>query len=236
MKSAGFLALGGFILGTVFAPLAAQEEAEDVVSAPAPTAEGSGNLFSEQRKSYLGLLARDVEANLPTKDVQKLNQNVQRLGSYRFEWSKSARDFLLANMPVAELILYRYSTYKNPELSSRILDTLAVFETFRYPPAAIAFAEVLGVDRDSKIKSLGLMARAVSQDPSLTNDAISLLSSPWGQEVPAVEKLYFMTRACGVWRKSTSSLPNSFAQWSTEAQNFWGRVLAEEVTACQKGI
>lgn len=239
MKLGGFFAFCVVLIGTDFAfaqAPEAMEESEEVVTAPVPTAEASGNLFAEQRKSYLALLTREVESNLPSRDVQKLNQNVQRLGSYRFEWSKSAKDFLLANAPVAELMLYKYAAYKNIGLSSRILDTVMALENFRYPPAAVAFSEILGIDFESKIKTMSIMARAVSQDASLANDALTLISSPWGAEISATEKLYFLSRICGSLRKSGASLPAAFSTWSAESQSFWGRLLAQEVSACQKGI
>lgn len=211
------------------------EETEDAPAQAAPSPEEANSKFKDERQNLMQILAKEIAPNLPVKDVEKLQRTVQRLGSYRSEWASSAKDLLVANAPVSELILYRYAFFKNPRLNTQILDTLNAFDSPRFPRAALAFAELLGVDQESKSKTLRLMSKSLNKEPSLGPDMLAFITGPWGAEIPLEEKLRFMQKSCGALRQTTPQAMEQAAQWASESQSFWSQLLSQEVVACLKG-
>lgn len=234
---------GTFLCSTALmsSDLRAQEdETEEIPAAQGATMETPPALevlsrFRTERASFLQTLAKEVEPNLPAKDVERLRRAVQRRGSYRSDWAKSAQEFLTANAPVAELQIYKYSTFLNDRLNLRLLETLLTFENLRYPRATLAFAESLGTSPDAKVKLIRLTERALTQDPTMAADVITLIQSPWGQEVPIEERLRFVHRTCATWHKAPI-FHDQLNVWASQAESFWGRLFAQEVAACLKGL
>lgn len=192
--------------------------------------------FKEDREQLLQVLAKEVAPNLPAKDVERLQRSVQRRGSYRADWAQSSDVFLVANAPVAELIIYKFSLYKNSRLNDRLLDTLTQFENLRFPRASLAFAEVLGTDASSKIKVLKIIGKALHQDPTLGPDALALLTSSWGSSIPLEERLALASKSCAAWKKSSPQAQEVFARWNAEAESFWAKSFAVEIASCMKGL
>jgi len=227
----------------IAAPLysqAPESEESEVMDAQAPaempTAAPDLPQFKDERTQLLQTLTKDVIPNLPAKDVERLQRSVQRRGSYRAEWAQGADTLLVANSPVAELIIYKFSLYKNPLLNERLLHTLGQFESLRFPRASLAFAEVLGTDTSSKVKVLKLMAKALNQDAALGPDALAVVTSSWGSSIPVEERLAFAAKSCGAWKRGTPQAAEVFSHWYSEAQSFWARSFAVEIATCLKGI
>lgn len=212
------------------------DETEDVPAQAEPAPDDAASRFKDERQNLMQVLAKEIAPNLPAKDIEKLQRAVQRLGSCRAEWSSSAQSLLVANAPVAELILYRYAFFKNKRLNSKILSTLGLLESLRFPRAALAFAELLGTDVPSKVQCLKVLERALNQEPGLGPDALTFIASPWGQEIPLEEKLRFFQQTCSVWRKTAPQAMEWVSRWSSEAQSFWAKLLSQEVAACLKGL
>ena len=227
----GFLGLGAQDLKK------SGEDTEDQVEVSVEAAgPASGLLFELERKNLLNLLTTEVEPKLPTKDVEKLHRSVQRLGSYRSDWAQSAKELLVSNAAVAELVLYRYSYFKNARLNAKIMETLLSFESFRNPRAALAFAETLGLNPQLKAKVLQLLERAINQDPSLAPDSLRLLESDWAQDLPNELKLRLIQKSCSVWPRMAPQVAASTVRWSSDSQSFWLKLLSQEVSSCLKGL
>ncbi len=210
-------------------------EAESLSSNPVPES-APQSVYKEERANLQKILSSEIIPNLPAADVEKLQRSVQRLGSYRAEWAKSAQELLIANAPVAELMLYKFSAYQNPRLSFQILKTLLSFESLRFPRAALAYAEVFGVNPEAKLMSVRLLAKAVNQDLRLADEALQLLSTSWAADISPQERLSFIVDSCPSWSKVGPQTQSIAAAWGDQAGDLWGRLLKVEAISCSKGI
>lgn len=188
------------------------------------------------RDMLLKTLKTEVEANLSKADSDRLKRNVMRLGSYRSDWALEARDFLLANSPVAELYLYQFSMMKNPRLNSRIRDTLLMFTTLRYPKAALAFLSFFVIDRENYDDSLRLVQKAIKQDPSLSTEALLLFGGSLGEIMSLSERLNLASTACASRDgKIAPEAMDIVKSWRSLAKSFWEKTISAELEGCLPG-
>ena len=192
--------------------------------------------FPGIRNKYLNTLKNDVEPHLVRGDITKLNQNVMRLGSYHGSWAKKGRDFLVANAPLAELYLYRYAALNNPRLNTRILDTLIAFSNYKYPEAALAFADSLALSGADKVKSMGLFRKVILQNPEIAPDIFEFLAGSWGQDIPLNEKLGLAVSVCKRIPQMSGTLRGTFDNWGRSAEQFWELVASDELRSCYSGV
>jgi hypothetical protein len=193
--------------------------------------------FREEKAKLLQTLKAEVEPNLVKGDIDKLQRNVMRLGSYRKDWVQKSQNTLLANPALSELYIYRYATVKNPRLNHALLETLLMFTNFRFPRAALAFADDLARTTEDKERILNLFVKVVQQDQNLTQDVFQLVASDWGKDIPTEQKLYFAERICNRLA-NLPALSQSRApldQWIGSAGNLWEKVVAAEVQSCLRG-
>lgn len=209
------------------------KEAGDEETLIAPLSEPSAVQQDQgQRQALLKTLRTEIEPNLPKADVEKLNRSVQRLGSYRDEWSQQAQEFLIANASVAELYLFRYSMLTNKRLNERILKTLLQFSSFRFPQAVVAFADSFA---NQKSDYVALLAAAVRQSPPLGPEALQLVLTTWSASLSLQEKLFFLSQTCGVWKEATPPVSEMIQGAMQQAASFWEIALSQEVRSCLKG-
>lgn len=218
-------------------PLQAQtpegEAAEpEFEAATPPTVSAPSLSFEAERNELLQKLKKEVEPNLIQKDVQRLNQNVMKMGSYREDWAREGQEFLVANAPLAELYLYRYATLNNQRLNARILDTLTSFPTYRFPRATLFFADYFRAEPAAQGKLLTLFEQAIAQEPTLLNDVVTYLTSSLSY-FDRRDLLHFGVRVCKPIRAhATDSTKASLAGWVLDAGDVWGRVLTAEFQSC----
>lgn len=183
------------------------------------------------REALLKVLKSEIEAHLSKADSDRLKRNVMRLGSYRADWAKEARDFLLANAPVAELYLYQFSMMKNSRLNGLIRDTLLEFKSLRYPKAALAFLSFFVLDRERLDESLRLVEKAVAQDSSLAAEALALFGGSLGDSMSLVQRLSLAETVCRRGRIPESAT-DIVRSWQTQAQSFWEKAISLELEGC----
>lgn len=201
-----------------------------------PSAASGAPAEVSQKENFINLLKTDVEPHMLKGDIDKINHNVMRLGSYRREWVQSGRDFLIANSPVSELYLYRYSLVKNQRLNAEILETLLAFPSYRYPRAALSFADALGETESGKRQMLRLFQKVIAQDPSIAKSAFELVSSAWGRDLSTVEKLEFTSNNCAAAKILEPQQRQLIDTWRENAESFWEGVMSVEVSACLRGV
>lgn len=245
MKTPSFIGFGPFLAVLVslfFSNAWAVEDVEDVKISPdaAPSVESNPEIsqsLREEKAKLLQILKGEVEPNLVKGDIEKLQRNVMRLGSYRKDWVLKSQSTLLANPALSELYIYRYATVKNERLNQALLDTLLQFNNFRFPRATLAFADDLAKTPADKIKYLSLVAKAAQQDPSLTAEAFQLLMSDWGKEIPVESKLYFAEKVCGRLPRVSNfaQVRAALDEWMASSGEIWNKIVSAEVHACLRG-
>lgn len=191
----------------------------------------------QEKARLLKLLKEEIEPNLVAADVQKLKKNVMRLGSFRAEWVQEAKDFLVANSPLAELYLYDYSRIHNPRLNSRILETLLQFSSYKYEAAALAFAEDLSINENSKSIVLELLEKVLSKANSveLRTASLGLVFGEWGLQLRASEKLQMALKLCQSGAAFSLQDRGRLEEYSKRQADFWSTVMFEELRACYSG-
>lgn len=191
----------------------------------------------QEKARLLKLLKEEIEPNLVAKDVQKLKKNVMRLGSFRAEWVQEAKDFLVANSPLAELYLYDYSRIHNPRLNARILETLLQFSSYKYETAALAFADDLSINEKSKSIVLELLEKVLSKANSveLRTASLGLVFGEWGMQLKASEKLQMALKLCQSGASFSLQDRGRLEEYSKRQADFWSTVMFEELRACYSG-
>jgi hypothetical protein len=246
MKESNYLGLLGLLTGMVltsvpgFGQTSSETGAEEGVSLEAkpsaPTTSDLSVLFKEERDKILNRLKNDVEPNLIKADIQKLNGNVKRLGSYRRDWVLSAQEFLVANSNLAELYIYRYFPLKNMRLNRVGLRTLLLFPSFREIKAPLAFLNVFVDDPEQTLLAIQLLGRMVEQDPKIASEAVEALNGPLGERVSLESKLQFGIKACPKLPSPGTMYKEILKSWKSRASSFWELVLADELDPCLKGV
>lgn len=206
---------------------------EEILGAEAPSSGAADELFSSERARYMNKLKSEVEPNLIRSDIQRLNKNVMRLGSYRSDWSKSAQEFLVANASLSELYLYRYTSVKNPRLTKAILETLLQIPAFREPAAVLAFFPAF---KEWPDLAMQVLAKACEQDPKLIPEAIQALQGPLGGAVGLEDRLYFAVKVCPRIPSMALGSKEILKAWGQDAKEVWEKILAYELDPCLKGI
>jgi hypothetical protein len=194
-------------------------------------------LYKKDRQEFLNKLKVEIEPNLIKGDIQKLNKNVMRLGSYRKDWAQAAEEFLVANSALAELYLYRYAALGNSRLNQAILKTLNRFQTLREPKAVLAFLHLFLSDSEQSVLAAILLNKMIDQSPQYVSEVIQVLNGPMGQKLSLETRLEIGSRACA---KSSSQLTliarETLKDWRTKASGFWSTVLGDELDNCLKSI
>lgn len=189
--------------------------------------------FEEEREQLLKTLKTEIEPHLLATDVDRLNKNIMRLGSYRTDWAEKGEEFLVANATLAEPYLYRYAILKNARLNRMILRTLLQFSSYRFPRAPMAFAQALVIDDESRILFVKLLGRIVSLQPQLSDPVLQFLSAH--MDLEADERLYVAFQACKGLGRSDAKTRELVQSWQRESGSVWARVFDDEVKACIGG-
>ncbi len=203
---------------------------------PAPAPSGPMPDFSQERDRLLRTLAKEVEPNLPKADVEKLNRSVMRLGSYRADWVSKGQEFLVANAPLAELYLYKYTQARNYRLNMKILDTLMQFQSYRFPRAPLAFISSLAMDLEQKKMAMNLIQKIAASNPQILPEVLQLVESSWGLELPLEYRLYFATQVCSQLPRSSANVRSSIQAWTQSARQYWEQAISAELNACLRGV
>lgn len=217
-------------------PAGSEETMIMETKAPGVSASEIEQIYRGERDKFLTTLKKDIEPNLIKADIQKLNKNVMRLGSYRKDWVLSSEEFLTANAALAEPYLYRYAMLGNQRLNRAILRTLNHFQNLREPRAVLMFLHLFVDDTEQTVLAMDLLAKVVEQNPQLAVEAVSFLNGPISQKISLERRLQFGSRACS--KVSSASLPakEGLKAWQSKASSFWERVLADELDSCLKSV
>jgi hypothetical protein len=205
-------------------------KAEEAMSSEA-SAESS-SVLDAGRTEWMRVLKEEVLPNLPTEDANRLRRSVQQRGSLRDDWSRTAHEFLIANAAVAELVIYDWSQRGNQRLNQKLLETLLAFPQFRYPEAALLFAEVFGQRSELHQMSVALVEKALKQEPRLAQRFFELTQTAWGQNLSRSDFLLLWSRACAVLPSLDSRAKAQILQQTSAAYTFWEKALSLEVQSC----
>lgn len=222
----------------------AQDEEFQFEAAPAPSFTGSKadplQMWVEEKARLLNVLKEEIEPNLLPKDKDRLKKNVMRLGSYRSDWAEEAMDFLATNSSLSELYLYDYSRIHNQRLNQKILETLLKFSSFKYPTAALAFADDLSQNLVGKSLVIELFERQISNSSSNDSvqhlkDYVNTVFSSWGENLSAGDCLNIANRACQAGARFDLNDQGRLEEFFRSHPGFWSRVIFDELKSCYEG-
>jgi hypothetical protein len=193
-------------------------------------------VYKEEREKFLNTLKKEIEPNLIKGDIQKLNRNVMRLGSYRKDWVVASEEFLLANAALAEPYLYRYSMIGNQRLNRAILKTLLHFPSLREPRAALMFLHVFVDDPEQTASAMDLLSKVIEQNPQLAAESTTFLNGPISQKIPLDKRLQFGAKACSKVASTATAAKEALKSWQAKSSQFWEKVLSDELDSCLKSV
>lgn len=199
----------------------------------ASTESGRINL-EDERSRLLNHLKTQIEPNLLQRDLQRLRRNVMRLGSFRAEWVREAEKFLSENSAAAELFLYDFSRIKNPRLNKRILETLLDFKSYQFVSAPFAFSSELADNSEGRKLLLKLYARIVSVQPNIWPEYAQLLLQESDQSPEYFQVFLSACRAGGRYGGELRTQMED--RLSSAPQDFWSRLVVEDLRACLRGV
>lgn len=211
---------------------------EDAVTIEAKTPEATNSeieqIYSADREKFLTTLKKEIEPNLIKGDIQKLNRNVMRLGSYRKDWVVASEEFLSANAALAEPYLYRYASLGNVRLNRSILRTLNRMSNLREPRAVLMFLHVFVDDPEENVLALDLLSKVSEQNTQIAAEAVSFLNGPIVRKVSLERRLQLGSKICA--KVSASAAKDVLKAWQSAASTFWEKVLADELESCLKSV
>lgn len=181
-------------------------------------------------------LQKEIEPNLPAKDVQRLKRNVKRLGSFRAEWREESQDFLVKNATLAEFFILNYSRIKNLRLNTQLVETLTKFESYKDPEAIVAFSESLGENEKGKALLVPLFKKLIQQQSRVWPMLYSLIFSDWGQSLGEDLKLSLSNQACQAGAAFDFDQRQFLEALSSQSRSLWGRILSAELKSCLQRI
>lgn len=204
-----------------------------------PTQESQAKEYNEEKVRLLKILKEEIEPNLIPKDKDRLKRNVMRLGSYRVGWAEEAMSFLVANSALSELYLYDYARIKNERLNERIVQSLTRFESFKYPLAALAFAEDLSLNSSGRAALLPLFEQVIersSPDSRLQMKAyVDFVLSSWGTGLEPAARLRIALKACQAGVFFDLNERGRLESFFRSRPDVWSRVVFEELKVCFEG-
>ncbi|TVQ81331.1 MAG: hypothetical protein EA369_00210 [Bradymonadales bacterium] len=206
-------------------------EASDLLAQSEITGEESGlqESLARERARILEYIRAELQPGLIDRDVQRLRRNVMRLGSFRAEWSRDAREFLLANSSLAEWYLYDYARIQNPSLNRRIIETFLEFPSFQEPLAVLAFARDLELNDGGHSLLLQLFEHVVRLHPETAGWYQAFVRSHWADRVSEIERMQFELQLCPL----PAALPPLLAD-PRAREGIWTRIFRSALENCRR--
>jgi hypothetical protein len=188
----------------------------------------------EEKARLLNQLKTQIEPNLLERDLKRLRRDVMRLGGFRADWVRDAEKFLAGNSALAELILYDFSRIKNGRLNEKILETLLMFTNYQFPLAPLAFESDLSQNPQGRSLLYRLLARVVSQQPQVAGTYVTWLI---GQTDSSADYFQVYLSACRAQARFEGEVRSQIEErLSLAPQDFWSRLVIDDLRACLRGI